>query len=252
MSGESIGGAAGGVRRIADAVPSGEAADLGDLLERIRDQLGELIGTEHELTEHAGQLTTSAESVFRDLIALREALSATADHHLGSSGPAPAPSGRSAPVSASARPTVRAADGSEYPAEAGADVVNLPPRVQARSNQRTVGQVTLNGRPVGEIRSGNDAWSASVSRRLEALGLVLQRAMHAHTEMKLAAMMVDTGATEGTVTINNVPCGSQAQQVPGCHQTLERFLRSGSTLTVRGTTEQGEPFAHTYRGRATL
>lgn len=108
----------------------------------------------------------------------------------------------------------------------------------------------LNGRSAGEIRSGNDGWSASVSQRLQALGLMLPRFMHAHAEMKLAALMVDTGAGEGTVTINNVPCGSQTGQSPGCHQTLERFLPGGYALTVRGTTEQGEPFAHTYHGRA--
>ncbi|GAA4879955.1 DddA-like double-stranded DNA deaminase toxin [Saccharopolyspora cebuensis] len=148
-------------------------------------------------------------------------------------------------------PNAVGVDGSEYPADAAADVVNLPARVEPRSGQRTVGQVTLNGRPVGEMRSGNDAWSASVSTRLKRLGIALPRIMHAHAEMKLAAMMIDTGIAEGMITINNAPCGSQPGQTPGCHQTLERFLPDGSTLTVRGTTEQGKPFSQTYRGKAT-
>lgn len=39
------------------------------------------------------------------------------------------------------------------------------------------------------------------------------------------------------------------RQAIGCHQTLERYLPSGYTLTVHGTTQQGRPFSWTYRGQ---
>lgn len=254
MSGESIGGAAGELRRIADAVPSGAVADLGVMLDRLRDQLGELVGTEHELTEHAGQLTISAESVFRDLMALREALSATADHHLGASGAAPsAPSGRSAPGSTAEHSSVRAADGSEYPAAAAWAADVLPRRVRAgEPGEKTTGYA--DGEIGQPFTSGNDAaWSPAIEQRLRSSGEAVDvaRRLKSHVELKIAAMMRTRGRTHSEAVINHVPCGSQrGEDYRGCHDTLSAFLPEGATLTVHGTTQEGTPETHTYRGSA--
>lgn len=256
MSGESIGGAAGELRRIADAVPSGAAADLGDMLERIRDQLGVLVGAEHELTEHAGQLTISVESVFRDLMALREMLSATADHHLGSSsspGPSSVPSAPSGGPAPAERSPVRAADGSEYPAAAAWAADVLPRRVRAgEPGEKTTGYA--DGEIGQPFTSGNDAaWSPAIEQRLRTSGEAVDvaRRLKSHVELKIAAMMRARGRTHSEAVINHVPCGSQrGEDYRGCHDTLSAFLPEGATLTVHGTTQEGTPETHTYRGSA--
>lgn len=247
---ESIGAAAGELLRIADAAPSGAVAGLGDAIERVRDQLGELIGTEHELTEHAGQLAAATASVFRDLVALRQALRATADHHLGSSGPAPpsAPSAGSAAPAASP-PPVRAADGSEYPAAAAWAVrEGLPPRVRADTGTPTTGYVHINGIPM-RMQSGDDPYSDMVDERLRDLGVRRPGTLRRHVEMKAAAMLARSGDQHQEIVINHAPCGSEPAATRGCHAILEPFLPAGRSLTVHGTTADGAPFTHTYRGR---
>lgn len=249
---ESIGAAAGELRRIADAAPSGEVADLGDTVERVRDQLGELVGTEHELTEHAGQLAIATASVFRDLMALRQALGAAADHHLGSSGPAPS-SPSDASAAPAAPPPVRAADGSEYPAAAAWAADALPRRVRAREpNEKTTGYA--DGEIGQPFTSGNDAvWSPVIEQRLRNSGehIDVARRLKSHVELKIAAMMLARGRTHSEAAINHVPCGSQlGANYRGCHDTLSSFLPEGATLTVHGTTQDGKPYSHTYRGDA--
>lgn len=246
---ESIGAAADELRRIADTVPSAEVAELGDTIDRVRDQLGELVGTEHELTEHAGQLATAIASVFRDLVALRQTLCATADHHLGSSSPTSpsTPSTHSAAPAASP-PPVRAADGSEYPAAAAWAVPELPARVQGKRD-KTVGRIKINDRalPV-PVESGMDTWSGHAGERMRALGI--PEYLRSHVEMKLAALMINTGAQHGEAVINHAPCGSEPSARGGCHASLEQFIPRGHSLTVHGTTAQGRAFTSTYRGRA--
>lgn len=194
MSVESIGWAARELRRIADALPSGEVAELGDMLEHICDQLGELVGAEHELAERSGQIATSTASVFRDLVALGEALRAIADHHLGSSGPVSSPvlPGVSAAPAASPQP-VRAADGSDYPAAAAWAVPELPARVQGKRD-KAVGRIKINGRalPV-PVESGMDTWSDRAGERMRSLGT--PEYLRSHVEMKLATLMIDTGTS---------------------------------------------------------
>ncbi len=67
---------------------------------------------------------------------------------------------------------------------------------------------------------------------------------------QLPTMMIQEGRFCAQVVINHVPCGSRPGQLTGCDQLLEPYLPRGYELTVLGTTQRGEPFAKTYRGRA--
>ncbi|MEU3625360.1 hypothetical protein BS329_30635 [Amycolatopsis coloradensis] len=62
----------------------------------------------------------------------------------------------------------------------------------------------------------------------------------ADVELKIAAEMRDSGITDATVVINNVPCKGQAC----CDDLLGVVLPEGSTLTVHGT----GGFTTVYRG----
>jgi Double-stranded DNA deaminase toxin A len=143
-------------------------------------------------------------------------------------------------------------DGSYYPAAAAWAVDLLPRRVrEGEERERTVGQVMLAGTSVGQMTSGRDGtWTSDVQRRLRELGSRVRIRLENHVEMKVAHMMIYAGSQTGEVVINHVPCGSLPQQAIGCHQVLERYLPSGYTLTVHGTTQQGQPFSWTYRGQA--
>jgi hypothetical protein len=109
----------------------------------------------------------------------------------------------------------------------------------------------LAGTSAGQMTSGRDGtWTPEIQRRLRALGIRVRMRLENHVEMKVAQMMIHTGSRTGEVVINHVPCGSLPRQAIGCHQVLERYLPSGHTLTVHGTTQQGRPFSWTYRGQA--
>ncbi|WP_083935806.1 DddA-like double-stranded DNA deaminase toxin [Saccharomonospora halophila] len=71
-----------------------------------------------------------------------------------------------------------------------------------------------------------------------------------HVEMRAAAMLISSGVRNARVVMNNVPCGFRPGTTHGCHQALEHFLPTGTTLTVLGSDSDGRPFHHTYRGRA--
>lgn len=143
-------------------------------------------------------------------------------------------------------------DGSYYPAAAAWAVDLLPRRVrEGEERERTVGQVMLAGTSVGQMTSGRDGtWTSDIQRRLRELGIRVRIRLENHVEMKVAHMMIHGGSQTGEVVINHVPCGSLPRQAIGCHQVLERYLPSGYTLTVHGTTQQGRPFSWTYRGQA--
>jgi len=74
--------------------------------------------------------------------------------------------------------------------------------------------------------------------------------LRSHVELKVAAMMIVQGRRHCELTINHAPCGSQPQQIRGCHQVLGPYLPRGYTLVVHGTTQQGKPYSHTYEGQA--
>ncbi|MFC5054315.1 DddA-like double-stranded DNA deaminase toxin [Saccharothrix xinjiangensis] len=150
--------------------------------------------------------------------------------------------------------TVTGRDGSHYPVSAAWAVDLLPRRVRSgQPGEVTVGQVMINDRELGALSSGNDGtWSPAIRRRMTALGIRTAIKLDRHVEMKVAQMMVQTGATHGEVVINHSPCGSPPLPMTdnGCHQILPRYLRRGTTLTVHGTTQDGEPFSETYEGEA--
>ncbi|MFD9891382.1 DddA-like double-stranded DNA deaminase toxin [Amycolatopsis sp. NPDC059027] len=144
--------------------------------------------------------------------------------------------------------SARHEDGSRYPVGAAWAVSMLPPRVRGRK-QRTVGYAKINGRVIpASFSSRPDAWADTAGHRLRERGL--PDYLRFHVEIKLAALMIDTRATEAEVVINHAPCGSEPGTGGGCHETLEEFLPEGYKLTVHGSTANGEPFSHTYRGSA--
>lgn len=149
--------------------------------------------------------------------------------------------------------SVQHRDGSYYPANAAWAVDLLPRRVrEGEEREQTVGRVVLAGTFFfGQMTSGRDGtWTPEIQRRLPALGIRVRMRLENHVEMKVAQMMINTGNPTGEVVINHVPCGVRPQQAIGCHQMLERYLPSGYTLTVHGTTQQGLPFSWSYRGQA--
>jgi len=79
------------------------------------------------------------------------------------------------------------------------------------------------------------------------------RVVH-HVEFETAAWMVEFNVKEAELIINRTPCGYRRdleRNRPGCHQFLQGFLPSGSSLHVYGTDENGlKSFIATYRGSA--
>lgn len=114
------------------------------------------------------------------------------------------------------------------------------------------GYVVVNDKDYGKLTATRrDTWAADVAARLQRLGLdrFVDQFAH-HVEMKAAMAMIVSGARTGQVTINHMPCGAAPGERRGCHATLPEFLPKGSSLTVLGTDTQGQPFHHTYEGRA--
>jgi hypothetical protein len=131
----------------------------------------------------------------------------------------------------------------------------LPPRVTRRDLRSPMtGIVTIDGREMGELgATRHDPWAEQARERMTALGILpyVIDALYNHVEVKVVMAMIAMGARHGEVTINNSPCGSQPYPPFGCHQQLAELLPAGRTLTVYGTTADGEPFERTYRGKAT-
>jgi hypothetical protein len=102
--------------------------------------------------------------------------------------------------------------------------------------------------------SGMDGtWTTFIQQRLVELricGPAVTRIVRSHVEMKVATMMIQERRMGAELVINHAPCRSRPDQRTGCHSILAAYLPTGYELTVLGTTQQGEPFARTYRGRA--
>jgi hypothetical protein len=144
--------------------------------------------------------------------------------------------------------------GDRYPIEATPYVDSLPPRVGNKTNGEMTGYVVIDGREYGLITATRrDPWTSSVQERLDRLGFGTRYDwLSNHVEMKVVVAMIQSGKRIATVTINNAPCGSQSGDFRGCHQLLAGFLPRGSSLTVLGTDVNGQPFQHTYQGKADL
>jgi hypothetical protein len=130
----------------------------------------------------------------------------------------------------------------------------LPARVTTPGQRPPmVGYAYIDGKDVGELTAGRlDPLVQQVRERLTDLGApreVMGRIAN-HVEMKVAAMMVARQAKHGEVTINNATCGLVSSRRESCHYSLEPFLPRGSSLTVYGTTSDGQPFQQTYVGKA--
>lgn len=144
-------------------------------------------------------------------------------------------------------------DGSQYPAEFGADLVwVMPPRVRRGANySEMVGYITVDRRDLGRVgASRSDPWVEDVTRRLRSLRQYGYLWLAHHVEMKAVAMLLRLGGSHAEVRINHAPCGSEPRQGSGCHQLLPDFLPTGTSITVLGTDSTGRPFHRTYEGRA--
>lgn len=148
-------------------------------------------------------------------------------------------------------PVVVAKDGSRYPDAAAGVVDALPRRVRSGTGaDKTVG--FLDGAVGQPLTSGFDqTWSVEVRRNAVERGIPPQAArfLSAHVELKAAEQMIREGRQSSELVINNVPCDLQPGKGIGCEQAIERYLPAGSSLTVHGTTEDGNPFTRTYKGK---
>ncbi|TDD34650.1 DddA-like double-stranded DNA deaminase toxin [Saccharopolyspora elongata] len=205
-----------------------------------------------ELAAVIGALGDAREEIDRAWQICRKVRDACADYLkiIGAAEPS-APATSAGAAGGRAR-HVTAKDGSQCPPEAGAVVDVLPRRVrEGEAGEKTVGFV--DGSVTDKFVSGRDqTWTRSILARAREVGLPphLARFVSSHVEMKVAAMMTQTGKQHCELVINHVPCGSQPAQPPGCDQAIERFLPKGYTLTVHGTTQASRPFSKTYRGQA--
>lgn len=161
------------------------------------------------------------------------------------------PGGTSGGGSAGAPPAVTAPDGSRYPDAAAGVVDAMEPRVRTGRGDKTVG--IMDGAVGQPITSGSDeSWSPEVRKNAVARGVSPQTARYlaSHVEMKAAELMIREGRQHSELVINNVPCDLVPGKGIGCEQALEKYLPAGSTLTVHGTTHNGNPFTRTYKGKA--
>ncbi|TCO49834.1 nucleic acid/nucleotide deaminase of polymorphic system toxin [Actinocrispum wychmicini] len=141
--------------------------------------------------------------------------------------------------------------GDSYPPQAAGLVENLPQRVTPSAQERTVGVTRIGDRVLPPIMSGYDpVFSELACRRLAAIGID-PAMLKSHVEVKLAALMIDTGQTQATVAINYTPCGFEVRRFAPdtCHRVLDDMLPPGYTLTVYGTTQDNAPFEWTYGRR---
>lgn len=259
----SLGEIAEQLRQAREQFPSSRLAEAADAIDQIRHTLAE-IGSEQDdaleayacaeqiadLLEQARQVDATVQAKIETYLLQLDGSSGTSDPAAPAAGaPSSASSGSTEPAQPAAR-HVTAPDGSEYPVEAAGVLPLLEPRVEVGSGRPTVGHGTIGGRPIGEMRSGRDGLSERIEERVRAVGIRTRRALGNHVEMKLASLLVDSQTREGTIVINNAPCGSEPGSFPGCEQYLDRFLPQGYSLTVHGTTAQGKKFSQTYHGKA--
>jgi hypothetical protein len=138
--------------------------------------------------------------------------------------------------------------GDRYPAHAAGLVEHLPPRVTPAAQQRTVGVARLGDRILPAFISGYDPmWSEQARHRLEQIA-VSPDILQSHVEIKLVALMIDTGQTHAQIAVNYTPCGVEVRRFAPdtCHRVLDDMLPVGYTLTVHGTTQDNQPFTWTY------
>jgi hypothetical protein len=122
----------------------------------------------------------------------------------------------------------------------------LPPPVVPGGGQKTRGYWIGSDGTARPVVSGRDDDADAADARLRDMGMPRKSAKTADVEIKFATRMVRDGIRHATVLINNEPCVGPF----GCDTLVPILLPEGSTLTVYGTTEQGEPINKRYTGGA--
>ncbi|MBP2338727.1 hypothetical protein JOF41_004905 [Saccharothrix coeruleofusca] len=147
-------------------------------------------------------------------------------------------------------PSVRQPDSGNPPAVPVEQVERLrrelPPPVMPGTGQKTCGYLLGADGTAQPVVSGRDDDAAEADRRLRDMGMPRKSARTGDVEIKLAARMVRDGVRHATVLINNEPCAGPF----GCDTLVPILLPEGATITVHGTTEQGEPIRKRYAGGA--
>jgi hypothetical protein len=248
--------AADALTAAADEVPVEAVASADQQLTATLESLQTIGGARSErLIQLALLMQEESRRITAELLTLRQQLhDAAASRRASAQAPPPptipAPIGQTS-VSAS-ESTVQARDGSHYPAAAEWCVDLLPRRVREREpGEKTCGYV--DGRLTPFISGRDGGWTPKIEDRFAELKIVTKEfgdVVKSHVEMKVATMMIHEQRQHSELVINHAPCGSQPGKPPGCDQVLEPYLPKGYTLTVHGTTQQGEPFSKTYKGRA--
>ncbi|WP_433259875.1 DddA-like double-stranded DNA deaminase toxin [Actinosynnema sp. CS-041913] len=148
------------------------------------------------------------------------------------------------------RPPVRQADPDHAPVIPPDRIEQLrrelPPPVVAGSGQKTRGYWIGADGTVQPVVSGRDDDADEADTRLRDMGMPRKSAKTGDAEIKLATRMVREGVRHATVLINNEPCVGPF----GCDTLVPILLPEGSSLTVYGVTEQGEPIRKRYTGGA--
>lgn len=117
----------------------------------------------------------------------------------------------------------------------------LPPPVTRGRGVKTHGRWFAPGKNTAPVTSGRDDRTDRVNEIVKEAGCpFVPLTAAADVELKIAAEMRDSGITDATVVIKNVPCQGQAS----CDDLLGVVLPEGSTLTVHGT----GGFTKVYRG----
>ena len=241
------------LRELVGTVPTNALSQLATEVERIGHACQQLIGQDDQIADAVGSALRLIQDATASLAQLQQAMQAAAARHMGQAEPSThAPPARGPDPQPASRTTqvIAGPDGSRYPEQAAwcADV--LPPRVKRGAQQRTVGYADGS---YNRFTSGRDGtYSPQIRQGLIDAGFYPDSAdfLSSHVEMKAATDMIMQGKSESELVINNRPCQAAGPMLPGCDEALERYLPEGYTLTVHGTTQEGEPFTRVYRGKA--
>jgi hypothetical protein len=232
------------LRALAGSVPVEAVADLGAHLETVGYAVAEIVG-DSEPVVLLRDVLERTEVLAAALVTVRTLLEHTADHHDGDSG-APTPT----IMTASRAPDDIEHAGSRYPHDAVWALAALPRRVRD-GETHTYARIKIGSDEIPGLFASNtwDAWVDDAKQRMATLRIRAPGYLANHVEIRAATMMIHSGVRDGEIVMNHVPCG-YADRARGCHQVLEQFLPSGTTLTVLGSDQAGRPFRYTYRGKA--
>ncbi|SFO81695.1 SCP1.201-like deaminase [Amycolatopsis arida] len=243
------------LRDLANVVPVDALGQLLTQVEQLGNEAQQIVGYDDELMSLIGDVTQTAQDAAATMTRLQQVMRSVAARHLGqvdaSDIPLATPQVASTqPPAPRSAPAVTAPDGSRYPEQGAWCADLLPPRVRVGQGDRTIGYVDGS---YHQFTSGlDDTYSPQIWRRLMEKGVQEAAAtfLSTHVELKVATDMIMRGKTDSELVINHQPCRARSPLRPGCDDVLEQYLPPGYTLTVHGTTDEGEPFTRTYRGKA--